>query len=472
MFFTYLRRELRRRIRQASFIALGLALGVGLVITVTAASNGVQNAQGTVLHALYGVGTDLTVTQAAATGSGGPSSFRVGGGIRRSIPKNGTYFSKSLLVSSAGGLGTLSSSSVTSISRLPGVSAAAGGLALADLVVSGTIQGSASSSGSSISTNSFSVLGADVSGGKVGPLGSGRLTRGRTFAASDRTANVALVDANYAAQDKLKPGSEISVGDSAGAATSFKVIGVVQAPPGAAPADVYVPLARAQALGGSSLTGKVNTIYVSATSAAEIGGVQRAVHGLLPSATVITSSDLASEVTGSLSSTASLADNLGRWLAVAVLAAAFALASLLTMVAVSRRVREFGTLKALGWRSRRIVGQVMGESITIGIIGGTAGVGLGLAGSALVTKIAPVQHATVGQAVGSAAPGGSVAASLLKSVSQTAVHTVAVHVTAPVTAGVIVVAVLLALAGGLLAGAFGGWRVARLRPAAALARVE
>ena len=52
MFFTYLRRELRRRMRQAVFIALGLALGVGLVITVTAASAGVKNAQGTVLHAL------------------------------------------------------------------------------------------------------------------------------------------------------------------------------------------------------------------------------------------------------------------------------------------------------------------------------------------------------------------------------------------------------------------------------------
>ena len=35
MFFTYIWRELRRRMRQAVLIALGLALGVGLVITVT-----------------------------------------------------------------------------------------------------------------------------------------------------------------------------------------------------------------------------------------------------------------------------------------------------------------------------------------------------------------------------------------------------------------------------------------------------
>ena len=86
----------------------------------------------------------------------------------------------------------------------------------------------------------------------------------------------------------------------------------------------------------------------------------------MPKATVTTASSLASEVTGSLTSAASLANTLGQWLAIAVLAAAFALAVLLTMSAVARRVREFGTLKALGWRSKRVVGQVMGEALTIG----------------------------------------------------------------------------------------------------------
>ena len=78
MFFTYLRRELRRRMRQAVFIALGLALGIGLVITVTAAATGVKNAQGTVLKALYGVGTDVTVTKTPTAGSFTPGSFGFG----------------------------------------------------------------------------------------------------------------------------------------------------------------------------------------------------------------------------------------------------------------------------------------------------------------------------------------------------------------------------------------------------------
>ena len=47
----------------------------------------------------------------------------------------------------------------------------------------------------------------------------------------------------------------------------------------------------------------------------------------------------------------------------------------------------------------------------------------------------------------------------------------AVHLSAAVSANVILLAVVLAVAGGLIAGIFGGWRAARLRPADALAKV-
>jgi ABC-type antimicrobial peptide transport system permease subunit len=40
-----------------------------------------------------------------------------------------------------------------------------------------------------------------------------------------------------------------------------------------------------------------------------------------------------------------------------------------------------------------------------------------------------------------------------------------------VSTNVILLAVLLAVVGGLLAGVIGGWRAARLRPAAALRKV-
>jgi len=477
MFFTYLWRELRRRMRQAIFIALGLALGVGLVVTVTAASSGVSDAQSTVLHSLYGIGTDVTVTRAATKGGGGGSSFSIAGGL----PATGQKFTRDVLLSGSSGLGTLSSGSVARVAGLPHVSAAAGAVALTDLDVSGTmpsLKPGTRPGRTSITTSSFGVLGTDVAASKVGPLSSARLTSGRTFAAADANSDVALVDANYAAQNKLRPGDTITVGGSSGKGTRFKVIGVVQAPPGAAaPADVYLPLSRAQQLGSppggsGSMKNKVNTIYVAATSAARISSVRREISRLLPAATATTSSDLAGQVTGSLASTASLANDFGKWLAIAVLVAAFVLAALLTAAAVARRVREFGTLKALGWRSRRIAGQVTGESIVIGILGGALGVGLGFAGAALVAGLAPPLTAKVGPAGGSAAPGGGGGLRILRSLSQDAVHTVSVHLSAPVTARAIAAAVVLAIAGGVLSGALGGWRAARLRPAAALARVE
>jgi ABC-type lipoprotein release transport system permease subunit len=492
MFFTYLRRELRRRIRQAIFIALGLALGIGLVITVTAASSGVKDAQSTVLHSLYGVGTDVTVTQAPAAGSGGPTGFGFRGQVgSQSRPASGTKINIDHLTSV--GQGTLSASKVSSIAKLHNVAGAAGALSLTDAVITGKIPAVNTSGGTgggpggsggggggggsfrgNFDTSSFSVSGIDLSTGALGPLSSAKLKSGRTFASSDATSNVAVVNSDYATQKKLSVGSTVTVAKS-----SFKVVGIVSA--GSDASNVFIPLARAQAL--ASLKGKVNTIYVAANSASNISGVAKEISGTLPKATVTTSSSLASQVTGSLSSASSLANNLGKWLAIAVLIAAFLLASLLTMAAVARRVREFGTLKALGWRSRRIIGQVMGESIAIGIIGGVVGVALGLAGATLVTRLAPPLSASVGQTTGSATPGGARTfgggaggpgggPGGFGRAAANATHTVAVHLSAPVTIGAVVLAVVLAVAGGLIAGCFGGWRAARLRPAAALARVE
>ena len=503
MFFTYLWRELRRRARQATFIAIGLALGIGLVITVTAASAGVKNAEGTVLHSLYGVGTDITVTKTPTAGSGGGFNFGFRGTFGSAIRKAsaGTKINQNTLATDPT-LASMSTSAVTTISKLSNVAAVAGGLTLTDRTVSGTIPAFNSSGGTgtgtgrggfggggsfagNFNTNSYTVTGVDIAHGELGPLSTGTISSGRTFTSADSGKDVALVEASYATSEKLKVGSTIAVGSSKGTATTFTVVGIVSEPSGDSPSDVYIPLAQAQTL--ANLTNDVNTVYVSATGSDKIDTLASAIKSSVSGSTVTDESSLASEVTGSLANASSLANSLGKWLAIAVLIAAFLLASLLTMSAVSRRVREFGTLKALGWRSRRIVGQVLGESVAIGIVGGVVGVALGFAGAQLVDHFSGSLSASLGTATGTATPGGArrfggaggggafggtgrVPGGGFASAARTA-STVAVHLSAPVTITAIALAVALAVLGGLIAGGFGGWRAARLRPAAALSKV-
>jgi len=513
MFWTYLGRELRRRARQASIIALGLALGIGLVITVTALSGGVKNAQGEVLHSLYGQDTDITVTKAPTAGSGGPGPFGFRGAFgTQQRPAAGTTIDIDTLRSF--GLGSMTNANLASVTGLHNVAAAAGGLTLTDTKITGKIPAINSTGGGSgfrggggggffngsLTPTTFSVDGVDLAknAAGLGPLSLGTLANGRTLTGADGTADVALVDTNYAKSNKIAVGSSVTI-----AKTSFKVVGIVSIPASASSYDFYIPLARAQAL--ASMKNAVNTIYVAADSATNISTVSKAISQAVPGVSVENSQSVANQITGSVASASSLANNLGRWLAIAVLAVAFLLACLLTTAAVSRRVREFGTLKALGWTSRRIVGQVVGEALTIGIVGGVVGVGLGYLGSALAGHYYHTVTATLGSTTGSATPGGArffgggggafaggggggfpggggggfagsgsagSAANRFRDLATAGAHSATVHLTPQVTVGVIVAAVLLAIAGGLLAGAFGGWRAAQLRPAAALARVE
>jgi putative ABC transport system permease protein len=457
MFLTYLRRELRQRARQAVLIALGLAVGIGLVLTVTSASAGVKTAQSKVLDSLYGVGTDITVTKTATPGSGGGPTVKFGGGSG-SASKVHDSFSKSSLTSF--GYRAVPASDVATIAKLAHVSSASGALVLTETSVSGNLSASAGSgTQGSFSTSTTTVDG--VSSGSSGALSSATIVSGHSLtssSSSSSSSDVAVISQDYATSAGLKVGSTVTV-----AGTKFTVVGIESG----SSADVYIPLAKAQSLSG--MKNDVNTIYVSADSSANISTVSKEISTAVPGSTVTTSASLAKEVTGSLSSASSLINSLGKWLSIAVLVAAFGLAGLMTMSAVSRRVREFGTLKAMGWPSGRVVRQVLGESLAIGVVGGVAGVLLGFAGAEIITAAAPALTATApgaGSGSGSGGGAGGFGGRVANAASD-----VTVHLTATMTVGAIALAVALAIAGGLIAGGLGGWRATRLRPADAFASV-
>jgi ABC-type antimicrobial peptide transport system permease subunit len=461
MFISYLTKELRRRWKQAVVVSLGLELGIALVVTVSAMASGVSDAQNTVLHSLYGVGTDISVTQNDAS-NGPPGGFNVGG------DGSTATFSRDR-VSSIPGLATMSVAAATKIANLPDVAAAAGGLRLNSTHLSGrlpTIPPAASFGSSSgapaqqanpgkIDISSVSIVGVDVSTTSVGPLDGSQITSGRSLDATDASAKVAVVDRTYAKSHSLSVGDTLTI-----AAKDYRIVGIAAAPASGTSTQVYLPLAAAQSLAGVGHV--VNTIYVKATSAATIAAAKQEIKEIYPKANVITASDLAKQVTGSLASASNLATKLGSWLSIAVLLAAVVIASLLTISAVGRRTRELGTLKALGWRTPRVVVQVVGEALTQGVIGGGIGLGLGVIGAWLVTRAMPALSATV-SSDGGAVPGGG--PQVVAGGQNPFTHTISVALHAPVDLRLAGLAIALSLAGGLTAGLLGGWRAARLRPA-------
>lgn len=483
MFATYLLRELGNRRKQTAIIAIGMALAIALVIIVNAVSAGVKDAQAAVLASVYGVGTDITVTQTpeppAEGEASGPPSFDFGAGAGATTDGT-TSLSQSRLAASRGTI-TFDSSQLDTVLGVDGVSAATGTLTLENSTFSGEMPdmtqatvptegglpqgGPGGAGGSSFDIDAFTVLGLDVNGEAVGPLTSVALEDGRTFTAADAGENVVVLDSAYATTESLAVGSTLVIGGE-----DFEVIGIISSTSSEAEtaANTYVPLDVAQRIAG--LDGQVSTIYVQAASSDAISQVQTDLETALPDATVSTQEDLAASVSGSLSTASSLVSSLGTWLSIIVLAAAFLIAILFTISGVSRRTREFGTLKAIGWTNRRIVGQVAGESLVQGVIGGVLGVAVGLLGVLAINVIAPTLTAgSTTQAGPAGLPAGMQGGGPFG--QEAAAATTDIVLQAPVTGTIILIAVGLAILGGVLAGVIGGWRAARLRPAEALRSV-
>ncbi|ORT58818.1 ABC transporter permease [Streptomyces sp. CB03238] len=476
MFFTYLRRELRRRRKAAFVVASGLGLGIALVIVVNSVTAGMSQAQGKVLESLYGLGTDMTVTKAASPPGEGETVRRP---RFRFDAEEGGDGEQSQDVVMVQGFETLAAATVAKVGGQDGVAEAVGGLNARVMKVDGQFkrgevqpgqpaqpgqpgQGDGGNQvrggGADFGVESYTVYGTDVAHQGLGPLTSSEITAGRTFTAAETSAKVAVVDSAYAKEQGLAVGEKLTI-----SGTAYRVIGIATADSGDAAANVYLPLAEAQTLADAK--GKVTTVYVRATDSQRIEDVKGAVQKNVPGTTVTTSADLADTVSGSLSTASDLASGVGKWLSIVVLGAAFVVAGLLTSSAVSRRVREFGTLKALGWKSGRVTRQVAGEALVHGLIGGALGIGVGLAGAWAITAFGPTLTAELGGGVG---PGGGGGAGPVRDAASRAVD---IALTAPVSLTTVALAVALAVAGGLVAGGFGGWRASRLRPADALRRV-
>ena len=572
-FLRYLRSELVRRKSRTILTVLGLAVGVSLVIAVSALSRGLDRAQAKALDPLSSIGTDLTVTLAPQQSQdggqgGGFAGGGFGGGGREVIQANqsvitdlsklgkpGAHFVHDFFL--PGTQLTFPQASAAQIAKVPGVASVSSGLVLAAVHQAGTVpkivakikaggqqlrvdrqikpptaaefqamraclakagvqfgdnQGGGGGPGgqgglgggqgglgggqgggdrsafqkclpaglrrfratvttpeqtlqqivnppqTNIKSSTYTIAGVDPTTPGVGVVTAALVSSGRFIAASaGGGAHEALLAAAYASRQSLKVGSKLDLNG-----TVFTVVGLVRPPLGGQTADVYVALAQLQVLASQKST--VNVLLVRANSGSSVGEVQKQIEAQFPRAQVASAKQVADSISGSLVDAASLSKRLGTALAVLVAVAAFLLAILLTLSSVGKRVRELGTLKALGWTQWQVVRQVMGESLAQGILGGLLGVLLGVAVASGIGAYGPTLTAS------SHTGGGNGFFGLGQVTARTVTDQVAL--TAPIAVGMLIAGFLLAVVGGLIAGGAGALRASRLRPADALRQVE
>ncbi len=302
-----------------------------------------------------------------------------------------------------------------------------------------------------IKSESYTIGGVQLGDPNTGLVTAAQVSEGRFL----KGGREALVSATYAGRKSLKVGSKLNLNG-----TKFTVVGLVNPPLGGQGVDVYLPLAQLQKL--ANLKDLVNVVLVRADDSASVGAVEQRIQAAYAQAEVASAKQVAGTISGSLVDAANLSHSLGLALSIVAAVAAFLLAALLALSSVGKRVRELGTLKALGWTQRLVVRQVAAESLAQGVLGGVLGVALGVVVALMVGLFGPTLTAS------STTGGGN-----LLGVEQVARTTSeAVSLSAPVGITILLAGFGLAVVGGLLAGAAAALRAARLRPADALRTVE
>jgi ABC-type antimicrobial peptide transport system permease subunit len=496
-YFSYMFAELRRRRGRTLLTALGLAVGVGLVVSVNALSTGLDQAQRKVLEPLTGVGTDMAVTRPIKLSANGGSVFgqlsqqqrnklRKQGGQGAGFGFAGAKPGSKIDTDTANSPQvSFSSNRARTLASLADVTGAAGYLTLNVNHVTGTVpkvrinrsQGGSGQGGgvpgggtfggfgnSSIKFSSRTVTGIDLTKPDLAPVTASQIVKGHYFG-STGGAYEAIVSQSYANTNSINVGDKILL-----FAKKFTVVGISSAPLGGTASNIYVDLGTLQKLAGYK--GEINGVNVRAAKSSDVTSVATTIKTSFKGASVTTAADLAKRVGGSLSDAKNLSSKLGTALEGVGLLAAVLIACLLTLSSVAKRVREIGTLKAIGWSRWTVVRQISGESLLQGLIGGVIGAAVGVAGAAAINAVGWTLKASVAgasSATGRRAPGGfgfGGAASSPTSGSEL------VKITTSVDFRLLLAAIALAVAGGLVAGAVGGLRAARLRPAAALRTVE
>ena len=245
-----------------------------------------------------------------------------------------------------------------------------------------------------------------------------KLVEGRTI----QRPNEIMLGKVGAATYKVGVGDTMQVLDN-----RYKVVGIFETGVAFEDASGMLALREAQRLMGRPRA--VTFIFVDVAQPSQAPAVVDAINRRFPEARASISSEFA-QSTNDLQTTLGMMEAI-RWLALFV--GGIVVANTMIM-SIFERTREIGTLRALGWRPRRIIGQILLESLFLCIVAAVLGslIGVGLFNLA---TMAPMSGAFL-----------------------SAAWNVEIFASAFLTAGVL----------GILGGLFPAWRASRLEPAEAL----
>ncbi len=303
---------------RTSLAIVGIAIGIATIVALGLVTSGLQASTQTTLKA---GAAEITVTHTGSNNFGSTS-------------------------------GSIDESRIADIQNISGVKETAG-----ILRATANIEGS-SGNGLSVSgmdSSELNLMGVDSVNGTIYSNGStNEIILGKT-----------------AAEDLNK-----SVGDNITLfGKDFKITGIFETGSFIQDAGAFMPLNTLQNL--TSDDGKISTIAVKVNDNANVTDVSQTIENAYPNElSTVTAADQAGRINDALG-----AINTATW-AISLLAIVIGGVGVInTMImSVYERTREIGVLKAVGWRGRRILGMILGESIVLTIMAAIVGTIVGVVG--------------------------------------------------------------------------------------------
>ena len=303
---------------RTSLAIVGIAIGIATIVALGLVTSGLQASTQTTLKA---GAAEITVTHTGSNDFGSTS-------------------------------GSINESRVTNIQNISGVKETAG-ILRATTNIEGSSGNGLSISG--IESSKLNLMGVDNINGTIYSNGStNEIILGKT-AAEDLNKSI---------------GDNITIFNK-----NFKITGIYETGSFIQDAGAFMPLNTLQNL--TSNDGKISTIAVKVTENANVTEVSQHIEDTYPNElSTVTAADQAGRINDALG-----AINTATW-AISLLAIVIGGVGVInTMImSVYERTREIGVLKAVGWRGRRILGMILGESIVLTIMAAIVGTILGVVG--------------------------------------------------------------------------------------------